>query len=98
MDDEDELLFGKLSCRPKGNLRGIANLGNTCYINCILQVLAHTPILNDVEKLGEHSIDPSKKKKLRSSTRRESESSVLTSTTEGGGMLESFKEVMKEVS
>ncbi|KAF8771540.1 Ubiquitin carboxyl-terminal hydrolase 22 like protein [Argiope bruennichi] len=26
-------------------LRGIVNIGNSCYINCIVQVLMHTPIL-----------------------------------------------------
>ncbi|KAF8784367.1 ubiquitin carboxyl-terminal hydrolase 22-A-like [Argiope bruennichi] len=28
-------------------LRGIINTGNSCYINCIIQVLVHTPILKD---------------------------------------------------
>ncbi|XP_055953744.1 ubiquitin carboxyl-terminal hydrolase 22-like [Argiope bruennichi] len=26
-------------------LRGIVNIGNSCYINCIVQVLMHTPVL-----------------------------------------------------
>ncbi|XP_035702003.1 ubiquitin carboxyl-terminal hydrolase 27 isoform X2 [Folsomia candida] len=36
-----------IDSRSTVGLRGLVNLKNTCYMNCIIQVLAHTPILAD---------------------------------------------------
>ncbi|KAF8791082.1 ubiquitin carboxyl-terminal hydrolase 22-like [Argiope bruennichi] len=47
---ERALLKGKIvkiSDLSYFGLRGIVNIGNSCYINCIVQVLMHTPVLVD---------------------------------------------------
>ena len=35
-------------------LRGLINLGNTCFMNCIVQALTHTPLLRDYFLTDQH--------------------------------------------
>ena len=50
--------------KPEVGITGLVNVGNTCYMNCILQCIANTPLLNDFFGLGNfsHAINMENKK------------------------------------
>ncbi|MCP9261448.1 Ubiquitin carboxyl-terminal hydrolase 22 [Dirofilaria immitis] len=51
-DDPTRMVrFSKSSIR---GLRGLVNLGNTCFMNCIIQAIVHTPHLKDYFLTDQH--------------------------------------------
>lgn len=55
-------LRGK-SCFPEG-LRGLNNLGSTCFMNCMLQALLHAPIFKDYFLSDAHNSEDCKRRTM----------------------------------